>query len=356
VGNALQAADWYVARFGFKRIAYQGLETGCRDVVSHVVKQDKIIYVFSSALNPNHPEFGPHLSQHGDGVKDIALCVDDARGIWKKAVDRGAKSVKEPYELKDEQGTVVLASVQTYGDTIHTFVERKNYNGVFLPGFKIITDEDPFEKLTPPCKLSFIDHVVGNQPLHEMEPVCDWYQKMLDFHRFWSVDDSIIHTSYSSLKSIVVADFDEVVKMPINEPAVGLKKSQIQEYVDYWGGGGVQHIAMNTPDIITSVKNLRARGVQFLNIPKAYYNNLRARLQKSPIQVSEDLDVLEELKILVDFDDKGYLLQLFTRPVEDRPTLFLEVIQRKNNQGFGAGNFKSLFEAIEREQSERGNL
>jgi 4-hydroxyphenylpyruvate dioxygenase len=249
-----------------------------------------------------------------------------------------------------------MATVQTYGDTTHTFVERKNYKGSFLPGFAPVTDEDPFEKISEPVGLNFIDHCVGNQPLDEMEPVSQWYENHLDFHRFWSVDDSIIHTEYSSLKSIVVTDFDEVVKMPINEPALGRKKSQIQEYVDYYGGSGVQHIALNTSDIITAVTNLRKRGAKFLTIPNSYYKNLRLRLASAPIKVSEDLDVLEKLHILVDFDDQGYLLQLFTKPVEDRPTLFLEVIQRHNNQGFGAGNFKSLFEAIERDQAERGNL
>jgi len=356
VGNALQAADWYTARFGFKKIAYQGLETGNRDTVSHVVKQGKIIFVFSSALNPDDKELGPHLVKHGDAVKDIAFTVDNCRGIYKKAVDRGAKSVQEPKELSDDKGVVVIASVQTYGDTIHSFVERKNYNGTFLPGFKDVTAEDPLEKITPNPGLAFIDHVVGNQALGEMEPLVDWYSKTLDFHRFWSVDDSIIHTEFSSLKSIVVADYDENVKMPINEPAIGKKKSQIQEYVDYMAGAGVQHIAMNTSDIISSVTHLTARGVQFLNIPSSYYKALTEKLEKSPIKITEDLAVLQKLKILIDYDDKGYLLQLFTRPVEDRPTLFLEIIQRKNNEGFGAGNFKSLFEAIEREQEERGNL
>lgn len=356
VGNALQAAHWYVGRFGFKRIAYAGLETGSREIVSHVIKQGKIIFVFQSALNPDDRVLGPELVKHGDGVKDIAFTVEDCRGIYKKAIDRGAKSVKEPWEETDENGTVIMASIQTYGDTIHTFVERKNYSGPFLPGYRLVDDQDPFEKITPIPGLNFIDHVVGNQPLHQMEPAVDWYIKYLDFHRFWSVDDSIIHTEFSSLKSIVVCDYDEKVVMPINEPAIGRRKSQIQEYVDYYGGSGVQHIALNTSDIITAVRLLTARGVEFLRIPKSYYTNLRERLAKSAIKVTEDLDTLENLRILVDFDDQGYLLQLFTKPVQDRPTLFLEVIQRHNNQGFGAGNFKSLFEAIERDQAERGNL
>jgi len=271
-------------------------------------------------------------------------------------VERGAKSVQEPKTLTDDFGTVIIATVQTYGDTTHSFVERKNYTGRFMPGFKSVDEEDPFEKLSPPVGLSFIDHCVGNQPLHAMEPLCQWYEKSLDFHRFWSVDDSVIHTEYSSLKSIVMTDFDQVIKMPINEPAVGKRKSQIQEFVEYFGGPGVQHIALNTEDIVAAVQTLRARGVRFLSVPSTYYTALKQKLALAPIKVKEDLDVLENLKILIDFDDKGYLLQLFTKPVEDRPTLFIEIIQRNNHQGFGAGNFKSLFEAIEREQELRGNL
>jgi len=296
------------------------------------------------------------LVKHGDGVKDIAFTVDDSRGIYQKAIARGATSVREPYELSDEHGTVILSSIRTYGDTIHTFVERRNYTGVFLPGYKSANEEDPLHHLLPQTTLDFVDHVVGNQALGEMEPVAEWYEKHLDFHRFWSVDDSVIHTEYSSLKSIVVADYDENVKMPINEPAIGKRKSQIQEYVDFYGGPGVQHIALNTSNIIESVKALRGRGVKFLEIPSAYYKNLRERLKNAPIKVEEDLDILESLRILIDFDDKGYLLQLFTRPVQDRPTFFVEIIQRHNNFGFGVGNFRSLFEAIEREQAERGNL
>jgi len=356
VGNAIQTADWYIGRFGFKRIGYAGLETGSREEVAHVLKQGKIIFVFTSALNPDDSVRGPHLLKHGDGVMDVAFTVDDARAIYKKAIDRGAKSFREPWETSDEHGVVIQASVRTYGDTVHTFVERKNYKGFFLPGYMAVNETDPWENFTGPVDLGFIDHVVGNMPLNEMEPVTNWYEKHLDFHRFWSVDDTVMHTEYSCLKSIVVADYDEVVKMPINEPAPGKRKSQIQEYVDYYGGAGVQHIALNTSDIIKSVEMLTARGVHFLKIPLTYYTNLRERLAKSSITVTEDLDTLQKLRILIDFDDKGYLLQLFTRPVSDRPTLFIEIIQRHNNSGFGVGNFKSLFEAIEREQAERGNL
>jgi len=270
-------------------------------------------------------------------------------------MERGGKSIREPWEASDENGTVVMATIATYGDVEHTFVERKNYKGPFLPGF-IATNPDPITKLLPSIGLHFIDHIVGNQPDKEMISACDLYEKQLDFHRFWSVDDSQMHTEYSALRSIVMTDYDEKVKMPINEPAVGKKKSQIQEYVDYHGGAGVQHIALRTTDIITAVTNLRARGVEFLSIPQTYYANLRIRLEESPVNVTEDLDILQKLAILVDYDEQGYLLQIFTKPVEDRPTLFIEIIQRKNHQGFGAGNFKALFESIEAEQAKRANL
>jgi len=276
--------------------------------------------------------------------------------LYKKAMERGAKSVQEPVELKDEHGVVITASVATYGDTTHTFVERTHYNGIFLPGYVASDQNDPLVKLTPAIGLQYVDHVVGNQPDQEMEPAVQWYEKVLDFHRFWSVDESMIHTQYSSLRSVVVADPDEKIKMPINEPAKGKKKSQIQEYVDFYGGPGVQHIALYTDNIIHAVAQLKARGLKFLRVPDTYYSSLKQKLSKAPIKVAEDLETLQDLRILIDYDDKGYLLQIFTKPVEDRPTLFYEVIQRRNHQGFGAGNFKSLFEAIELEQEARGNL
>jgi 4-hydroxyphenylpyruvate dioxygenase len=298
-----------------------------------------------------------HLAAHGDGVKDVAFGVADARAIYESAMKRGAKSVAEPQELTDEDGTVVVATVQTYGDTVHTFVQRNGYRGAFLPGYRAApASADPFLTITPPIGLDFIDHVVGNMPDAGMEPSVQWYEKVLQFHRFWSVDDKQIHTEYSALRSVVVADHDEVVKMPINEPAAGKRKSQIQEYVEYYSGSGVQHIALNTRDILSAITHLRARGLQFLRVPDTYYTALRARLEAAPIKVKEDLDAIQKLNILVDFDDQGYLLQLFTSPMQDRPTLFLEVIQREGCSGFGAGNFKSLFEAIEREQALRGNL
>jgi len=356
VSNAKQVAAWYCLRFGFERVAYRGLETKSRDVATHVIRQGKIFLAFSSPLNPKETAMGRRIMIKGDAAKDVAFTVDDCRSIYNKAVERGAVSVMEPLEETDENGTVVRATVQTYGDTVHTFVERKNYKGVFLPGFAPVTTRDPLATLLPAPGLAFIDHVVGNQPDDGMEPVSKWYEKILDFHRFWSVDDKQMHTEYSALRSIVVTDWDEKVKMPINEPAVGKRKSQIQEYVDYHGEAGVQHIALNTDDIIKCVSNLRARGLDFLTAPKQYYQDVRKRLAKAPIKVQENLDTIEDLSLLIDFDDKGYLLQIFTKPVEDRPTLFYEIIQRRNHQGFGAGNFKALFEAIERDQAERGNL
>lgn len=290
-------------------------------------------------------------------MKDVAFSVEDARAVYNTAISGGAVSVMAPVEVKDDKdGTVVLATVRTYGTTNHTFVERKNYHGIHLPGYRAVTERDPFENFTPAVNLGFIDHCVGNQPDNEMVPTVQWYENALKFHRFWSVDDKMMHTEYSALRSIVVTDWDENVKMPINEPAPGKKKSQIQEYVDYYGGSGVQHIALNTPDVINAVVQLRARGVKFLTVPKSYYTNLREKLKHSPVQVKEDLDKIESLSILVDYDDRGYLLQIFTQPCQDRPTLFIEIIQRANHQGFGAGNFKALFEAIEREQETRGNL
>jgi len=356
VGNAKQAASFYTTRFGFEPVAYQGLETGHRDVVSHVIRLNKIFFVFSSALGPGNKAMADHMDRHGDGVRDVAFTVDDAAGIWKKAVSRGAKSVQEPIEIKDENGSVIVSCVQTYGDTVHSFIQRVDYKGPFLPGFKATTEGEALNKLVPVPQLNFLDHCVGNQEENQMEPTAAWYEKMLDFHRFWSVDDSMIHTEYSSLRSIVVCDFDEKVKMPINEPASGKRKSQIQEYVEFYAGAGVQHIALNTDDIITSIERLKARGVDFLSVPDTYYETLRKRLAHSELKIEEDLDRLEKLRILIDYDDKGYLLQIFTKPVEDRPTLFFEVIQRHNHEGFGAGNFKSLFEAIEAEQAKRGNL
>ena len=296
------------------------------------MKNNELCFAFTSPLNPNHEEFSAHHAKHGDGVKDVAFTVDDAAGIYNKAVSRGAEGVREPETLTDEHGSVIVASVKTYGDTIHTFVQRVDYNGPFLPGYKQHHLQEPLNGLVPVPELLYIDHCVGNQEDGEMEPVAQWYERMLDFHRFWSVDDKMIHTNYSSLRSTVMADFDEKVKMPINEPAEGMRKSQIQEFCEYYGGPGVQHIAMRTENIIETVTRMKARGIQFLDkIPDTYYDNLRSGLANVNIQVQEDIDILQREKILVDYDDKGYLLQIFTKPIEDRPTLFLEVIQRRNH-------------------------
>lgn len=356
VGNAKQAAHWYCVNFGFSPFAYRGLETGSRKKVAHAIRQDKIVFVFESALLPNNEEMGQHVSTHGDGVKDVAFEVDNVDWIVEEAKRQGGQIVEDVHEQSDEDGTVRMASIRTYGDTIHTLIERHGYRGPFLPGFRpVSTGNHPLLELLPSPGLNFVDHCVGNQPDMEMETVAQWYERVLTFHRFWSVDDSVIHTEFSALRSIVMANREETVKMPINEPAKSRKAvSQIQEYVDYYGGAGVQHIALNTGDIIHAIEALRARGLEFLSIPDSYYANLRERLAQAGMHLQEDLTRLQKLKILVDFDEKGYLLQIFSKPCQDRPTLFLEIIQRRNHQGFGAGNFKALFESIETEQNERG--
>jgi 4-hydroxyphenylpyruvate dioxygenase len=297
------------------------------------------------------------LGQSGDFIRDVAFTVSDCVGLYKKSVERGAVSVSAPVTLKDENGEAIVATIQSYGNVQHTFVQRIGYTGPFLPGYKAVSPKEPINAMIVSPGLDFIDHIVGNQDDDQMEPVAAWYEKILDFHRFWSVDDTQIFTEYSSLRSVVMADYDEVIKMPINEPAPGKKrKSQIKEFVEYHGDAGVQHVALNTDNIMHAIPNLRSRGVEFLSIPDSYYENLRLRLAKSPVTIKESLDEIQKLGILVDFDDQGYLLQLFTKPLEDRPTLFFEIIQRRNLNGFGAGNFKALFEAIEREQAVRGNL
>jgi len=357
VGNAKQAAGWYCTRFGFKHYLYRGLENGERNVAYHAIKQNKIIFVFKSALNPGNTELGEKLTSHADHVTDVAFSVNDLDAIVAKAIEQGAVVVSQISEESDENGTIRKATLKTYGDVMHTLIDRSQYKGEFLPGFKPHYLKDPLEELLPSPNLLFIDHLVGNQPDDEMVPIVQWYEKALQFHRFWSVDDSMIHTKYSSLRSIVVTNFEETIKMPINEPASGMKKSQITEYVEYNGGAGVQHIALRTNDIIATVLALKARGLEFISsIPDSYYTLLKKNLEKSKTKITEDIDMLKKLKILVDFDENGYLLQIFSRPVQDRPTLFLEVIQRHNHHGFGVGNFKALFEAIESEQAARGNL
>lgn len=359
VGNAKQAASHYCARFGFEHYAYRGLETGSRRVASHVVKQNDTVFVFKSSYDPDSEEtrvMGEHLTKHGDGVRDISFSVEDLDAIMERARQRGCKIVDDIWEESDEYGTVRFARVQTYGDTTHTFIERGNYSGLFLPGYKEARFKDTLLAKLPNCGILHIDHIVGNQPDLCMEDAAKWYETNLMFHRFWSVDDSQVHTPYSALRSIVVANYEETIKMPLNEPATALKKSQIQEYIDYYGSAGVQHIALRSKDIIGSIEALRERGTEFLDIPDTYYRELKRHLVHSKVKVKESLDTLQKLKILIDYDDNGYLLQIFSKPLQDRPTAFIEIIQRNNHQGFGAGNFKALFESIELEQKERGNL
>jgi len=347
VGNARQAAYYYRAAFGFKVAAYRGPETGTRDAVSYVLVQDKIRFVLTTPLQPEHP-INDHIRLHGDGVRDIALWVDDARSSWRETTKRGARSVREPETIRDGFGEVCLASIGIYGDTIHTFVERRNYNGPFLPGF-VAAGEDAVSR---PVGLKYIDHMVGNVGWGEMNRWVDFYRDAMGFRMFQHFDDKDISTEYSALMSKVMSNGNERVKFPINEPAVGKRKSQIEEYLEFYHGPGVQHIAMATDNILATVGTLRRQGVEFLRVPNTYYDELEARVG----HVDEPLDELRDLGVLVDRDDEGYMLQIFTRPVEDRPTLFYEIIQRKGSRSFGKGNFKALFEAIEREQAERGNL
>ncbi len=352
VGNAKQAAHFYKTAFGFQSHAYSGLETGVKDKVSYVLKQDKIRLVLTTALKSDSP-IGDHVKKHGDGVKVIALWVEDARSAFEETVKRGAKPYMEPTVEKDENGETVRAGIYTYGETIHMFVERKNYQGVFLPGFvKWESDYNP-----APVGLKFIDHMVGNVGWGEMNTWVKWYEDVMGFVNFLSFDDKQIHTEYSALMSKVMSNGNGRIKFPINEPAKGKKKSQIEEYLDFYETPGVQHIAIATDDIIKTVAELKKRGIEFLPPPpQAYYDEIPARLGKHRDMMKEDIKKLQELCILVDADEEGYLLQIFTKPVEDRPTLFFEIIQRMGAKGFGAGNFKALFESIEREQAKRGTL
>jgi 4-hydroxyphenylpyruvate dioxygenase len=352
VGNAKQSAHFYKTAFGFQSLAYRGLETGSRDSVSYVLKQDKIKLVLTTPLNSNSP-INKHLVKHGDGVKVIALWVDDATSAWNETTKRGAVSFMEPTLEKDEHGEVIRSGIYTYGETVHIFVERKNYNGLFLPGFVAWkSDYNP-----EPLGLKYVDHMVGNVGWGEMNQWVKWYEDVMGFENFLSFDDTQIHTEYSALMSKVMSNGNGRIKFPINEPAKGNKKSQIEEYLDFYEGAGVQHIAVATDDIIKTVTGLKARGVEFLPPPpQAYYDDIPNRLGVHREMMKEDIKKLQELSILVDADEDGYLLQIFTKPVEDRPTLFFEIIQRMGAKGFGAGNFKALFESIEREQALRGTL
>jgi len=352
VGNAKQSAHYYKTAFGFQSHAYRGLETGSKDSVSYVLKQDKIRLVLTTPLNSNSP-INDHLRKHGDGVKVIALWVEDAKSAWEETTKRGAKSFMEPTEEKDEHGEVVRSGIYTYGETVHIFVERKNYKGAFLPGFV----EWKSEYNPEPLGLKYVDHMVGNVGWGEMNQWVKWYEDVMGFENFLSFDDTQIHTEYSALMSKVMSNGNGRIKFPINEPAKGNKKSQIEEYLDFYEDSGVQHLAVATDDIIKTVAGLKARGVEFLPPPpQAYYDDIPNRLGVHREMMKEDIKELQKLSILVDADEDGYLLQIFTKPVEDRPTLFFEIIQRMGATGFGAGNFKALFESIEREQALRGTL
>jgi len=347
IGNARQAAYYYRAAFGMSLVGYAGPETGQRDRASYVVQQGKIRFVLTTSLRPGCP-IAEHVAKHGDGVRAIALEVDDAHQAWIETTSRGARSVAAPTEMGDERGHVTTSSIAAYGDTIHTFVDRGHYNGPFLPGFRAVTADT----VARPTGLKHVDHMVGNVGWHSMDEWVSFYAHVMGFQLYQHFDDKDISTEYSALMSKVMANGNGYVKFPINEPAEGRRKSQIEEYLEFYQGPGVQHIAMATDDILDTVSRMQAQGVDFLNVPHSYYTELAGRVG----HIDEPIEELERLGILVDRDEEGYMLQIFTRPVEDRPTLFYEIIQRKGSRSFGKGNFKALFEAIEREQALRGNL
>jgi 4-hydroxyphenylpyruvate dioxygenase len=348
VGNAKQAAHYYMSAFGFQPLAYAGPETGMKDKASYAVRQNKLTIVLTTPLRTENP-IADHIYKHGDGVKCLALKVNNATDAYNQTVSRGAKPYLEPVTLKDDNGEVILSGIHTYGDTVHLFVERNNYNGAFMPGYRPWSN--PYYK-PEETGLLYVDHCVGNVDWDGMNPWVKFYEDVMGFKNILTFDDNDISTEYSALMSKVMSNGNGFVKFPINEPAEGKKKSQVEEYLEFYQGEGVQHVAMATNDIVKTITQLRSRGVEFLKVPNSYYDDLLDRVG----HIDEDLEPLKELGILVDRDEEGYLLQLFTKPVEDRPTLFFEIIQRKGAKSFGKGNFKALFEAIEREQGERGNL
>lgn len=348
VGNAKQAAHYYMSAFGFQALAYAGPETGLRDRASYAVRQHKLTFVLTTPLHPSN-DIADHIYKHGDGVKAISLRVKDAESAWKETTSRGAKSYMKPQRLKDENGEVVIGGIYTYGDTVHLFIERHNYKGAFMPGYRAWSNPHFSPADTG---LLYVDHCVGNVGWNQMNPWVKFYEDVMGFKNILSFDDEDISTEYSALMSKVMSSGNGFVKFPINEPAEGKKKSQVEEYLEFYRGEGVQHVALATNDIVTTVRELISRGVEFLKVPNTYYDDLLDRVG----HIDEDLEPLKELGILVDRDNEGYLLQLFSKPVEDRPTLFFEIIQRKGAKSFGKGNFKALFEAIEREQEARGNL
>ena len=351
VGNARQAAFHYAYLFGFDIVGYRGPETGHRKAASYLLQQNKIRFVLTTALSPDS-FIAKHVHKHGDGVRDIALWVDDAANAYEEATSRGAVPVQEPETLSDDDGTVVRAAIGTYGDTIHSFIERDAYDGLFLPGFE--RWENPDWEHPGPVGLKYVDHCVGNVHRGDMDKYVQYYADTMGFYNMLQFTDKDISTEYSALMSKVMANGNERIKFPINEPADGKKKSQIEEYLEFYNGAGVQHVAIATDDIISTVSELRKRGVQFLDIPDNYYNE--EVLSERVGEIDEQIDQLQALDILVDRDPEGYLLQIFTKPIQDRPTMFYEIIQRKGARTFGEGNFKALFEAIEREQDRRGNL
>ena len=347
VGNAKQAAHFYKTAFGFQSLAYAGPETGMKDKVSYVIRQHKLTFVLTTPLRTDNA-IADHIYKHGDGVKVLALKVDDAAKAFEETTKRGAKVYLETTVLKDDDGEVVLSGIHTYGETVHLFVERKNYKGIFMPGFKEWkSNYNPAE-----TGLLYVDHCVGNVGWDQMNPWVKFYEDVMGFKNILSFDDNDISTEYSALMSKVMSNGNGFVKFPINEPAEGKKKSQVEEYLDFYNGEGVQHVAIATADIVATVLELQKRGIEFLNIPDSYYATVLDRVGK----IDEDLQPLQQLGILIDRDEEGYLLQIFSKPLEDRPTLFFEIIQRKGAQSFGKGNFKALFEALEREQDARGNL
>jgi 4-hydroxyphenylpyruvate dioxygenase len=348
VGNAKQAAHFYITAFGFQPLAYAGPETGVKDRASYAVRQNKLTLVLTTPLRSKN-EIADHIYKHGDGVKFLALKVDDATNAWEETTKRGAKSYKQPEKLNDSAGELVVSGIHTYGEVVHLFIERKNYNGAFMPGYRAWNN--PYFK-TEETGLQYVDHCVGNVGWYQMNPWVKFYEEVMGFRNILTFDDNDISTEYSALMSKVMSNGNGYVKFPINEPAEGKKKSQVEEYLEFYDGEGVQHVAMATNDIVETVTALRNRGVEFLRVPTTYYDDLLDRVG----HIDEDLEPLKELGILVDRDEEGYLLQIFTKPVEDRPTLFFEIIQRKGAKSFGKGNFKALFEAIEREQEARGNL
>ncbi|MBN2173096.1 MAG: 4-hydroxyphenylpyruvate dioxygenase [Bacteroidales bacterium] len=347
VGNAKQAAYYYQTAFGFQPLAYRGLETGDREKTSYVLRQGKVTFVFTTALIPDS-EIAEHCKKHGDGVKFVALWVDDATKSFEETTKRGGKPFMEPKKLTDKNGEAVISGIHTYGETVHLFVERKNYNGIFLPGFKAWNPGYKTEEIG----FKYVDHMVGNVDWGQMNTWAKFYQEVMGFDQLISFDDKDISTEYSALMSKVMSNSNMRIKFPINEPAEGKKKSQIEEYIDFYRGAGVQHVALATDNIIYTVAELRRRGVEFLHVPEIYYDTVHKRVG----EIDEDMEKLKSLNILIDRDEEGYLLQIFTKPVEDRPTVFYEIIQRKGARSFGKGNFKALFESIEREQESRGTL